>query len=59
MEKSKRQKDMDNWEKRQVRKLLDEIDNMKGPGELEAWNIKAQTLLVFAAMRRPETFLSE
>ncbi len=30
-----------------AKKLLAEADEIKGPGELENWNIKAGTLLAF------------
>lgn len=36
----------------QIRELLEELDNIKGPAELSDWNIRAQTLLVFEVGRR-------
>lgn len=41
-------------EKRKVKELLDELDRIKGPDELPDWNIRAQTLLIFIAMRNPD-----
>lgn len=42
----------DELEKRQAEQLLREHAALRGPRDLEAWNIKARTLLVFAAMKR-------
>lgn len=39
-------------EKRQAERLLAEHAQLKGPADLESWNIKARTFLVFAAMKR-------
>lgn len=44
-------------EKQKARELLDELNDIKGPGGLPNWNIKAQTLLVFIAARNAEAFL--
>ena len=35
---------------KQAESLLAEHAKLKGPAQLEAWNIKAQTLLVFKVM---------
>lgn len=34
-----------------AKKLLAECDKIKGPAELEDWNMRARTLLVFAHMQ--------
>jgi hypothetical protein len=42
-------------EKQKAVELLDELAEIKGPGQaLDYWNIKARTLLVFIVMRNPE-----
>lgn len=41
-------------EKKKVQELLNEIDQIKKPQELPDWNIRAQTLLIFIAMRNPD-----
>ena len=46
-------------EKWKVAELLDEHSRLKGPDELQDWNIKAQTLLVFIAMRNPDILVDE
>ena len=40
-------------EKEQINKLLDELSEIKGPQQLPEWNIKARTLLVFLACKNP------
>jgi len=40
-------------ERKKAQKLLDELETTK-PEELSDWNIRAQTLLVFIAMRNPD-----
>ena len=35
-----------------AKKLLEEHGKMRGPRELEDWNIKAKTCLVFAAIEK-------
>ncbi len=45
------------WEKTKARDLIEELDRASGsktpgPAELQDWNIRAQTLLTFAACRR-------
>lgn len=46
-------------EKQQIRQLLDEADGIKGPEELPDWNIRAQTLLVFIAVRNPNLIFED
>ena len=43
---------INSFEKKQAMKLLEEHAQLKRSDELENWNIKAQTFLVFAAMKR-------
>lgn len=38
-------------EKQRAKELLDELGTMKGPENLTDWNIRAQTLLVFVAIK--------
>jgi len=52
-------KEMDSAERQQAEALLDEHARLKGPHELEYWNIKAQTFLVFAAIKRIGTAKTE
>ena len=47
-------------EKQKATELLDELAGIKGPGKgLDDWNIRAQALLVFIAMRNPELIFEE
>jgi len=39
-------------EKREARRLLDELNTNTGPGKLPAWNVEAKTFLTFAAISR-------
>ena len=41
----------DDFYKKKTRELLDEIDNMRGPQDIGDWIIRAQTLLVFKAIK--------
>lgn len=44
---------MTDEDKTKARELLNELDNIKGPGQrLRNWKIKAQTFLVFAAIKK-------
>jgi hypothetical protein len=40
------------FRRRQAKLLLEEHAQIKGPAELENWNISAQTLIVFMEMNR-------
>lgn len=42
----------DGWEQKKARELLDRHAQIKGPKELENYNIEVSTFLVFAAMKR-------
>lgn len=42
-------------EKQKAKELLDELNEIKGPKDLSDWNIRAQTLIVFIAMRNPDS----
>lgn len=41
-------------EKQKIKELLNKHSQLKGSNELPDWNIKAQTLLIFIAMRNPD-----
>lgn len=45
------------FERKKVKELLNELDQMKGPEKLPDWNIRAQTLLVFITARKPDLIL--
>lgn len=47
------------WEKRKAKELLDEHSRIKGPVELPDWNLRAQILLFFIAMRNPDILVEE
>ena len=45
--------ELNEWEKQKAKELLDELSEI-GPEKLPDWNIRAQTVLVFIAMRNPD-----
>jgi hypothetical protein len=47
------------WEKLKVEELLDEHSRIKGPEQLRDFNIRAETLLFFIAMRNPDILIEE
>ncbi|GAH47550.1 unnamed protein product [marine sediment metagenome] len=48
--------EMTEREKHKAKELLDELNEI-GPDDLPDWNIRAQTFLVFMAIRNPDEFL--
>ena len=43
-------------EKQKAEELLDELNEL-GPDDLEGWNIRAETFLVFIACKNPDEYL--